>query len=106
MAAGLRVYSPSGDVWLDTDSITCRVMGILSTTGYFVGEGYPTDPDTGGFYIDFLAPVGTTPWAFAYGSNGRPVICYVSRSGTDLGRIVFATGDPGGYPVNFFYGYC
>lgn len=93
MPAGLQVWGPQGQIWLDTTQIPVRVTYSIAIGG------------TPGANADFVAPAGSTPWAFGYISNGRSAFINVSRSGPDTGHVeYFVTNGPGTFVL--FCGYC
>ena len=102
MAAGFQSFGPSGEIWMDTNFLTTRVVGQIIFT-----DAYPNDPidNTGAHYRDYGIPVGTFPWATGSATNGKIIQCSTRLISTGVARLTYIRGaGPAVFRVTYGWG--
>ncbi|UAK25869.1 hypothetical protein [Sphingomonas nostoxanthinifaciens] len=91
MPSGMQVWGPDGALWFDTNENTSRVVGVLTFTSI------QTETT-----INYPAPAGTNPWAYAFASNGLNAQAYVGRPDANTASVTYVLGYPasGSWPPN------
>lgn len=110
MGQGIEVYDELGAVWLSSQDMTTRVVGLFEVN--VPPEDYTTTNTLVAPYMwqfDYPCPEYTTPWAFASGSD--KIYCYAlaERVSSTTARLTYRLDNSywvEGASAYFYYGFC
>jgi len=86
MPQGCQIFDASGNLWLDVSDMTSRVVGR-----FVAQQGYTTSDSlvSGFYYRDYLCPDTTTPWAFAFPTNGSSASAIATRKNSTTATLAY-----------------